>query len=347
MRSLAVMEPNKMQVVDVPVPAIGPYDALVKTEIAFICNATDRKLVEGHFPGIGLDQYPMLLGHENAGIVEKAGDKVKTFKPGDRVIGGLIWDSPSPDYKLGWGGNSDYVVARDHAAMVADGVADEAHGWNELYQIMRKVPDYIEPDAAGLLCTWREVYAAFSDFRLTPDMKILIFGAGPVGLTFIQLAKLKGFKFIASVEPMQVKHDLARKLGADVVFTPAKDCIGEFRKLTGGQADAIIDAVGNIKVTNSALPLIKMAGSMCVYGVMADDNITVEKHRGPYNFNLLIHQWPTREWESAATEPLCELIKEGRLKASDFITGRYPLADYDKAFAASREPAAIKTMLTF
>ena len=75
MQSLAVAQPNHLALVEVPRPDIGPYDALVKTEAVFICNATDRKLIEGHFPGIGADQYPLLLGHENVGIVVEKGDK--------------------------------------------------------------------------------------------------------------------------------------------------------------------------------------------------------------------------------------------------------------------------------
>lgn len=347
MRSLAVTKPNEMRIVDIPVPTPGPYDVLVKTEAAFICNATDRKLIEGHFPGIGADQYPLLLGHENAGIVDKAGAKVKTFKPGDRVIGGLILDPPTKDYKSGWGGNSDYVLARDHLAMLADGVADAAHGWDEIYQIMRKVPDYIQPDAAGLLCTWREVYAAFSDFRLDPKMRILIFGAGPVGLTFIRIAKLKGFPFIGVVEPMREKHELAKKMGASVIYDPKQDFVAAFQKDAGSKADAVIDAVGSPAITNSSLALLKMAGSMCVYGVIADEVMPVEKHRGPYNFNLLVHQWPTREYEAAAQEPLCEYIRDGRLSAADFVTGRFPVEQFADAFAATRKPGAIKTMLTF
>lgn len=347
MRSIAVIKPNELALVDVPKPKIGPYDVLVKSEACFICNATDRKIIEGHFPGMGLDQYPNLLGHENVGIVEEKGDKATTFAIGDRVVGGLIFETPDPKYQLAWGGFSDYVVARDHVAMVKDGVADAAHGWDEIHQIMKKVPLTVQPDAGGLLCTWREVWAGFSDFRLDPAMKILIFGAGPVGLSFIRFAKIRGFKFIASVEPVKEKHELAKRFGADVVYTPDEDYIAQFQKDAGGKADAIIDAVGSPRIINAALPLIRMAGDFCVYGVIADDAVTIEKHRGPLNFNLLIHQWPTRTYEAAAHEPLSDLVIEGTLKADDFVTGRYTVEQYAEAFAASRQPGAIKTMITF
>ncbi len=71
MRAVAVMKPGEVRMVEVPVPEPGPYQALVQTEVAVICNATDGKLVAGHFPGV--DRYPLLLGHEGTGIVRKVG----------------------------------------------------------------------------------------------------------------------------------------------------------------------------------------------------------------------------------------------------------------------------------
>ena len=126
MRAVAVIQPGKVEVVDVPDPAPGPYQALVKTEAASLCNATDGKLVAGHFPGV--EDYPLMLGHESAGIVEAVGEKVRNFKVGDRVIGGLVFEFADPRYSTGWGGFCGYTLANDHDAMVEDGVADEEHG---------------------------------------------------------------------------------------------------------------------------------------------------------------------------------------------------------------------------
>ena len=196
----------------------GPYQAKVRLEVACLCNATDRKLVEGHFPGV--ESYPLLLGHENAGIVEAVGAKVRNFRLGDRVIGGLLLESTDPAYASGWGGFSEYVLAGDHAAMVEDGVADAEHGWHEVDEIMRAVPPAIPVEAAVLLCTWREVYAAFDDFNLRPGDDILIFGGGPVGLSFVKFARLLGLGFIGLVDFLPQKREKALRMGADAVFSP-------------------------------------------------------------------------------------------------------------------------------
>ena len=145
-------------------PTPGPYQVRVRTEVACLCNATDGKLVAGHFPGV--DSYPLVLGHESAGIVDQIGDKVRNFKMGDRVIGGLVFDFAESRYATGWGGFCEYTLATDHDAMVADGVADEEHGWFECYEIQRGVDDDISVEAAVMLCTWREVYGGFTDFNL-------------------------------------------------------------------------------------------------------------------------------------------------------------------------------------
>lgn len=88
MKSIIVSAPGVLELRDIEIPVINPYQALVKTEMVALCNATDSKLLAGHFPGV--DAYPLALGHENAGIVVAVGEKVRNFRVGDRVIGGLI-----------------------------------------------------------------------------------------------------------------------------------------------------------------------------------------------------------------------------------------------------------------
>lgn len=347
MRAVAVVEPGRLEIVDIPRPTPGPYDALVRNQAAFICNATDRKLVAGHFPGIGRDKYPMLLGHENVGVVEEVGRKVRSFKPGDRVIGGLLFSPTDPKFSSGWGGFCEYLFASDHAAMVADGVADDAHGWREVYQIMKKVPDDIPLEAAALLCTWREVYAGFSDFQLKKGDDILIFGAGPVGLSFCRFAKLLGMGWVGVVDPLPVKRQKAAAFGADETFTPDSPELKNLTARRGGPLDAVIDAVGHQAIINAGLPLIRLAGSICVYGVVGTPSITVEKDTGPYNFNLFMHQWPTRTAESAAQAPLIEWIRAGTLSHKDFLTAEYPVREAAQAMKATEEPDAIKTLLRF
>ncbi|MBN2139026.1 MAG: zinc-binding dehydrogenase [Sedimentisphaerales bacterium] len=345
MRTVAVIEPGKVEIVDVGEPEVSPYQARVKTEAACLCNATDGKLVSGHFPGV--DKYPLILGHESVGIVDTVGEKVRNFKLGDRIIGGLVFEFDDLKYSSGWGGFCEYTLATDHDAMVADGVADAEHGWFECYEIQRAVPNDISVEAAVLLCTWREVYGGFGDFNLQKDDDILIFGAGPVGLSFLTFGKLLGLGYIGVVDPLDNKREKALACGADAVFSPESEELKELVGKRGKPFDAVIDAVGNSAIINTALGMIKLGGSICVYGVVAESEITIDKDAGPYNFNLYMHQWPTRRRERAAQEPLCEWIRQGRIKAEDFITHKFELEQINDALGAVESGQVIKALLRY
>jgi threonine dehydrogenase-like Zn-dependent dehydrogenase len=345
MRGIAVIEPGTVRVVDLKKPVAGPYQALVRTEAACLCNATDAKLVAGHFPGV--EKYPLVLGHESAGIVEEVGGKVRNFHPGERVIGGLVFDFGDPHYASGWGGFCEYTLVNDHDAMLADGVADAAHGWAEVYEIQRPVPKDISVEDAVLLCTWREVYAGFGDFHLEAGEDVLIFGAGPVGLSFVKFGALLGLGYIGVVDPLEAKRQKAIEMGATEVFAPGSDELASLIQRRGKPLDAVIDAVGNEAVINSALPLIKLGGSICVYGVLAPPTLQLNKAAAPYNFNLYMHQWPTRRRERAAMEPLCTWIRAGKLKASEFITNEFPFEQIENALAAAKNGLALKSLLRY
>ena len=345
MRTVTAVEPNKVEIVELGEPEVGPYQAKVKTEVAYLCNATDGKLVAGHFPGV--EDYPLVLGHESAGIVEAVGEKVRNFKVGDRVIGGLLFEFSDEKFATGWGGFCDYTLANDHVAMVEDGVADEEHGWFECYEIQTKVDSDIPVEAAALLCTWREVYGGIDDFQITPDDDVLIFGAGPVGLSFIKFLKLMGAKYVASVDPLANKREKALAMGADAVFAPDSPELEKLTETRGKPLDVVVDAVGSPAIINAALPMIKLGGTIGVYGVIADESITINKSKGPYNFNLFVHQWPTRHRERAAQGPLCDWIREGKLNVDDFKTHEFPLEQINDPPNAVKNGEVIKALLRY
>ena len=345
MLSVVVTAPGETRITDIPEPVPGPYQARVRTEAACLCNATDMKLVSGKFPGV--ERYPLLLGHESAGVVVAVGDRVRGFKVGDRVIGGLLLDPPDPAYASGWGGFSEFTLVGDHGAMFEDGVATPEHGWSEVYEMQRTVPESIPVEAAVLLCTWREVYAGFGDFNLKDGDDIVIFGAGPVGLSFAKLAKMRGMGCVAVVEPNPDKRERAIQMGADIAFSADEAELAALAKRRGRLFDAVIDAVGSEAIINSAMSLIKMGGSICVYGVIDKPALHLDKSRAPYNFNLLVHQWPTRSRESAAHEPLCEWIRKGDLSHTEFITDEFPISRIQDALETVRGGRALKVLLRF
>ncbi len=345
MFSVCVEKPGRVRVIDIPKPVPGHYQAIVKTEAAYFCNRTDLKIIEGNFPG--MKNYPILLGHETVGKVEQIGERVRSFSVGERAIGGFVLDPPDPKYVSAWGGFSEYVIVNDHQAMANDGLADEVHGWKDLYQIQKKVPSDISIEAAGLIYSWREVYGAIEDFHLQERNDILIFGAGPVGLSFVKFSKIRGLGFVGIVDPHPEKREIALRMGADITFSPDDEKLIHIGEIHEKQLDAVIDAVGKDYIINFSLPMIKEGGSICVYGVLSEPRLVIDKEKGPYNFNLILHQVPTRDREASAHDPICGLIKKGILKPDEFISAEFPIFEIQKAIELAKTSRAIKILLRF
>jgi len=88
MKTVAVLDPGVVEIIDTPIPKPKPYQALVKTKVACICNNTDSELVAGHFPGME-NSFPFALGHESIGEVVEIGSEVRKFKVGQKAVSGL------------------------------------------------------------------------------------------------------------------------------------------------------------------------------------------------------------------------------------------------------------------
>jgi len=346
MKIVVAIGPNEISLIETPTPKVGPYQALVKTEVACICNQTDSELLAGKFPGME-DSFPFALGHESVGVIVEVGEKVRNFAVGDRAVGGLVFDLQKEGVDSGWGGFCEFTLANDHAAMVADDVADEKHGWVEVFEIQTRVDADIPAEEAVLLCTWREVLGAFRDFHLKPGDDVLIYGAGPVGQSFVKLGRLFGLGWIGIVDRHADKQARAKAFGADAVFAPGDVELTELTKIRGKKLDAVIDAVGKAEIAMQALPLLKRGGSHCIYGVLTGGPLHIDRKLADFNFNLFVHQWPTRQFEREAQPQLCQWIREGKLTSKAFITHRFPLEKIADGFAAVRERKVLKALIGY
>jgi threonine dehydrogenase-like Zn-dependent dehydrogenase len=168
-----------------------------------------------------------------------------------------------------------------------------------------------------------------------------------VGLSFVKLGRLLDLGYIGVVDPVKEKRDWALAMGADEVFAPESDGLAELVGRRGEPLDAVVDAVGSESIVNAGLDLVKMGGSICVYGVIAEPNVELQKHRGPYNFNLFVHQWPTRFRERAALKPLCNWIRSGQLRPGEFITHEYPVEKIGEALATVASGRSLKVLLRY
>jgi threonine dehydrogenase-like Zn-dependent dehydrogenase len=346
MLAIAVDERGVLSMVTVPQPPAGDYDAVIRTEAACLCNATDLEIIERRLTYV--TRYPALLGHESVGTVVAVGSRVRSYRAGDRVVGGLLLAPTDPAYGSAFGGFCEYTIAKDYAAMKADGAIDERPGDDIVFKVMRAVPQDIPVEAAVLLCTWREVLGSFADFRLNEVKRILVFGGGPVGLSFVKFAALTGFEYIGLVDSHEEKRALALSFGAHEVFGRNDPNLERLARGTGGETvDAVIDAAGRGEILNHAVKLIPECGRVCVYGLYSEPRVTLPIYDAPRNWQLLYHQWPLRESEAAAQEQLVEWIRCGKLAWRDFVTARYPIREIGKGVSDIRARKAVKVLLDY
>jgi threonine dehydrogenase-like Zn-dependent dehydrogenase len=168
-----------------------------------------------------------------------------------------------------------------------------------------------------------------------------------VGLSFVKFARLLGLNEIYCIDRHIEKRQKAMEMGATGAFVPDDPELQKFLDNRTRSFDAIIDAVGKEDIINAALSVVKMGGSICVYGVIDPPSIRLDKARGPFNFDLLIHQWPTRSGERAAQEPLIEWVKAGKLSYKEFVSVEFPIKEISTAFENSKTRYPIKTLLRY
>ncbi len=341
MKSYVVYADQHCEIVDLPMPKFGDYDALVKIESCGVCNGTDMKIIHGKFKGI--DEYPAILGHEGVGRVVELGAKVTSFKVGDLVLMPFIGEAPE-GYSSAWGTYSEYNIVTDARAMEKDGLIPE-----EFAYAQQKLPEGFDPVSSAMIITFREVLSTMKRFGLEANKSIAILGLGPVGLSFVKFCKLSGIGPVIAMDIDDGKLELAKKMGADyVINSKENDIVTAIREICPGGIDYALDAVGFNGFINQALEVIVPDGKICVYGISEQMNTNVDWSKCPYNWTLHFHQFPSKKAESEAHGQICHWIKEGILNPDDFISHVFDFADIDKAFdrIRNRQPS-MKMVIKF
>jgi threonine dehydrogenase-like Zn-dependent dehydrogenase len=343
MNAAVVESPGKLSLWNIKIPEVDDYSALVRMEVLAICNSTDSKIKNGSLPGNIV--YPTTLGHEGIGTVVKIGKKVRAYKVGDRVINPQIIQSQIEGLSSTWGTMAEYSLVFDHNVMKSDEVNDEEHGYDGVFETQKVIPAHIPSRQAILLATWREVYSSFKDFGFQQGKSLLVFGGGPVGLSFVTFAKLFGMKPVCLTTRSQWKMDKAKSLGADEVFPANENLLFELNKCYPEGFNFIVDAVGSNDVINKAIQAMNFNGTIGVYGTLSEQELHFGITNSPSNWQLIVHQFPDYVKEAAAHEPLCEYIEQEKISSEDYITHEYPFEMIEKGFETVEKNQALKVLL--
>ena len=248
---------------DVPVPKIGPNDALIKVRV---CGAGLTVVIMIATPG-RIKTFPRIPGHEIAGEVVEVGSEVRTIKVGCRVTNHFSLTCGNCRYCRS-GRETLCENFRGNVGNGCDGGYAESVVLPErnLVRIPDGVTDLEAAVASDAIAT--PYHAAHRDAWVSPGHDVLIIGAGGGGgIHMVQLAGLCGARVIAA-EVGEEKMELARTMGADEVIDARRgEIVKQVKALTNGRGvDAAIDIVGNSQTLQACLESLAPAGRMVIIG---------------------------------------------------------------------------------
>ena len=331
-----------VELVTINIPNPGPGEAVVKVQACGVCH-TDLHYVQG---GIG-DDYPYLLGHEAAGIVEAVGDGVRDLAPGDYVI--LNWRAVCGSCRACKRGRPWYCFATFNATQkmtLEDGTElSPALGIGAFVEKTlvaagqcTKVDPAAAPEVAGLLgCgVMAGLGAAINTGGVGRGDSVAVIGCGGVGAAAIAGARLAGAGTIIAVDIDERKLATAKELGAtDTVNSREVDAVEAIQGLTGGHgADVVIDAVGRPETWKQAFYARDLAGTVVLVGVPTPTMqlelplLDVFGRGGSLKSSWYGDCLPSRDFPM-----LIDLFLQGRLPLDAFVTETIGINDVDAAFA--------------
>ena len=343
-----------VEITTVTVPDPGPAEALVKVLACGVCH-TDLHYREG---GIG-DDFPYLLGHEAAGLVEAVGSDVTGLQPGDFVI--LNWRAVCGQCRACRRGRPWYCFATHNAAQqmtLADGTGlSPALGIGAFAEKTlvaagqcTKVNPAIRPEVAGLLgCgVMAGLGAALNTAGVSRGDSVAVIGCGGVGDAAVLGASLAGARKIIAVDVDPGKLEWARGFGAtDVINSRETDPVKGIGELTDGNgADVVIEAVGRPETYTQAFYARDLAGTVVLVGVPTPEmrlELPLLDFFG--RGGALKSSWygdclPSRDFPM-----LVDLHLQGRLPLQKFVSETIALGQVEDAFAKMQRGEVLRSVV--
>jgi S-(hydroxymethyl)mycothiol dehydrogenase len=344
--------PVSVETINVPDP--GPGEAVVKVQTCGVCH-TDLHYREG---GIN-DEFPFLLGHEAAGVVEAVGEGVTEVAPGDFVV--LNWRAVCGECRACTRGEPWYCFATFNATQKmtledgteltpALGIGAFAEKTLVAAGQCTKVDADADPAAVGLLgCgVMAGIGAAINTGGVTRGDSVAVIGCGGVGIAAVAGARLAGATTIIAVDIDARKVELARSMGATHgVDSRQEDPVEAIRALTGGNgADVVIEAVGRPETYRQAFYARDLAGTVVLVGVPTPD-MTIELPLADVfgRGGALKSSWygdclPSRDFPMLVSH-----YRQGNLDLDAFVSERIGLGDIEEAFEKMHQGTVLRSVV--
>ena len=320
-----------------PIPEPGPGEALVRVEACGVCGS-DVFLQDGGFgPGV---RYPVVPGHEPAGVVAAVGPDVTTVAPGDQVAVYYI-DAPagSPYARRGRPN-----IGPDVVRMGVDVDGAFAEYVVRPVTTLVPVPAPVDPPTLAVLtdAVGTPYHALVKIAKLQPGETLAVFGIGGLGSNAVQIGKHVGARVVA-ISRSEEKLELARRLGADeLVQTGGEDTVERARAACGGDgADVAIQCVGSAAVAEQAIATATFGGRVVLIGSSAE----------PFRARAVELCWRelallgSRGFTVDDIRAVVDLYLAGAI-VTDHLTARIrPLAEANEALDDLREGRVLRSVL--
>lgn len=261
MKALRLSAPGRpVELHDVPAPAVGPDEVLIRVRAAGICHS------DAHYrAGVSPVNTPVTLGHEVAGVVDRVGANVRAHRAGDRVCvhylatcGSCAWCSGGTEQFCGTGqmigkhrdgGWAEFIAMPARSVFALPAAVSFAHG-------------------AVLMCSSATALHALRKARLQPGESVAVFGLGGLGASAVQLARALGASAVYGVDLDPAKLALAEKFGAVPVDASRHDAVAEILRLTGGRGVHIaLELIGLPETMRQSVQVLGKMGRAAIAGL--------------------------------------------------------------------------------
>ncbi|MET9327901.1 S-(hydroxymethyl)mycothiol dehydrogenase [Tsukamurella sp. NPDC003166] len=338
---IARSQGQPVELVDIVVPDPGPGEVVVDVQACGVCH-TDLTYRDG---GIN-DEFPFLLGHEAAGVVESVGPGVTHVEPGDFVV--LNWRAVCGECRACKRGRPQYCFNTHNATQKmtltdgteltpALGIGAFADKTLVAEGQCTKVDADADPSVVGLLgCGVMAGFgAAVNTGGVARDDSIAVIGCGGIGDAAIAGASLVGARTIIAIDMDDRKLEWAREFGAThTINARGTDVVAAIREITGGfGADVVVDAVGRPETYEQAFYGRDLAGTVVLVGVPTPDKrldlplVDFFSHGGSLKSSWYGDCLPERDFPT-----LVDLYRQGRFPLERFVTERIGIDGVEEAF---------------
>jgi len=316
-------------------PSLQGHDLLLRIRSCGICGSDNRMFFNGPTP-----RYinPVILGHEICAEVAQVGPEVEDYVPGELV--GLAPIIPCMHCKPCSSGQDNICeTAKVIGCNVHGGMAEFIHVPSQMVQVggVVKVPAGIQPREAALAELVGCCLHGLRQVGLEAGERVLIIGGGPIGMTFVQLARLKGARVVSS-ELLERRRQLALELGAEEAVDPSAT---DLKDKYGYAFDRVIVATASVPATQQTFSLVRTGGSLLFFsGYLKGSTMELQLNDIHYR-ELHIHgsiDCTIMDYQNAVS--LLPQLQMGKL-----VTSAYPLSQTVEAFYATRDPQAVKILI--